>query len=433
MATVFIVLLSIPCAWGQKQLRNVFVGDTVPNVKIENIKDADFSSMNLADFTKDKLLILDFWATWCAPCVYYLPKMDSIQREFGNRVQVVTVTRQSEKTVRDFFKLQEQREAHVSPLPKIFDDKALQELFPHNTVPHYVWIKDGKVVVISEEVTRKGVEAVLKGETVGTVTKTDFSKIEYDRYRTPLMDLIHGPILQQNKRKPFSYSLMTRFISELGYSGGYSSIQDSLGYSRITATNLNLLSLLKVAYGEMRTFISDAAIDINTTDSLVRKFNVSGMAAIPIVEKLSFCYEILTKDSLIFQKMRDDLKYAVPEITAKLVDAVDTCIVMEKINDKIYDFVSNNPVNESEYNNNGSCINNKNITMKSLRTTLEGFIFRYSKYPVVDETGFTKRFNLEICDYKPTIEGMNKVLEPYGLRLTKKLAGHKRLVIDKSP
>lgn len=36
-----------------------------------------------------KLLVLNFWATWCAPCIEELPSLDEFQRELANQGVVV--------------------------------------------------------------------------------------------------------------------------------------------------------------------------------------------------------------------------------------------------------------------------------------------------------------------------------------------------------
>ena len=41
-------------------------------------KDSSGEDVNLDDF-KGKLLILNFWATWCAPCRKEMPSLDSLQ------------------------------------------------------------------------------------------------------------------------------------------------------------------------------------------------------------------------------------------------------------------------------------------------------------------------------------------------------------------
>lgn len=39
----------------------------------------------------DKLLVVDFFATWCGPCKKLSPTLDELSEEFGDRVNIVKV------------------------------------------------------------------------------------------------------------------------------------------------------------------------------------------------------------------------------------------------------------------------------------------------------------------------------------------------------
>jgi len=47
--------------------------------------DADFDARVLGS---DKLSIIDFWATWCPPCIALGPTIDSLARDFEGKVNV---------------------------------------------------------------------------------------------------------------------------------------------------------------------------------------------------------------------------------------------------------------------------------------------------------------------------------------------------------
>src|ERR1700741_1424345 len=43
--------------------------------------------------SKDTLYIINFWATWCAPCVAELPEFDALKKRYGNQpVKVLLVS-----------------------------------------------------------------------------------------------------------------------------------------------------------------------------------------------------------------------------------------------------------------------------------------------------------------------------------------------------
>jgi thiol-disulfide isomerase/thioredoxin len=50
--------------------------------------DANDKPLKLADY-KGKIVLLNFWATWCAPCVKEMPSLDRLQAELGKDKFVV--------------------------------------------------------------------------------------------------------------------------------------------------------------------------------------------------------------------------------------------------------------------------------------------------------------------------------------------------------
>lgn len=75
-------------------------GRPIPNSHFDNLTDS--TSFNLSDY-RGKVVLLNFWATWCSPCIREMPELDSLQQKFGTRGFVV-ITASDEKlgTIRKF-------------------------------------------------------------------------------------------------------------------------------------------------------------------------------------------------------------------------------------------------------------------------------------------------------------------------------------------
>ncbi|MFT4092666.1 MAG: TlpA disulfide reductase family protein [Niabella sp.] len=128
---------------------------------------------------KDKVLILDFWATWCSSCVKKLPTLYSLQQENKQNLKVILVnsesTGDSVKNIEWF--LSKRRAAY--DFTSVVEDTILKSLFPHKAIPHYIWIKDNTVIAITDAdgITKENVESAISGNNINaSITPT----IAYD-------------------------------------------------------------------------------------------------------------------------------------------------------------------------------------------------------------------------------------------------------------
>jgi len=53
---------------------------------------------------KGKFLFVDFWATWCAPCIASIPKLNEYHKKFGDRMVVVGLSDETENKIRSMKK-----------------------------------------------------------------------------------------------------------------------------------------------------------------------------------------------------------------------------------------------------------------------------------------------------------------------------------------
>ncbi|HVY74891.1 MAG TPA: TlpA disulfide reductase family protein [Puia sp.] len=149
------------------------VGDYVPE---------DFSLGKVLNFYKEyptfsdfrgKLLILDFWASWCVPCIKGFETTDSLQNEFNGKLQVLGVSEHNTDkpaSIPAFFA------KHGIKISTVVDDSLISRMFPHRLIPHYVWIlPSGKVVAITggDAVTRANVWQALETQALSVKIKQD--------------------------------------------------------------------------------------------------------------------------------------------------------------------------------------------------------------------------------------------------------------------
>ena len=118
--TIFIYLITVSLGHtGEKpDIKNLIL---TKNLKIyENVifKDANQKDVDLTDY-KGKLIILNFWATWCAPCREEMPSLDSLQAniELTNlKIFPINISRENLKKSQNFFK-----ELNIKNLDIYFD------------------------------------------------------------------------------------------------------------------------------------------------------------------------------------------------------------------------------------------------------------------------------------------------------------------------
>jgi len=139
---ILIFLLSNSFADETTDFKNLIIKKVQKKYEDLSFLDADKKKVNLDDY-RGKLVLLNFWASWCAPCKEEMPSLDSLQSNKDlNNLQIfpINVGQDSEKKAKDFFE-----ELDIKTLNIYFDTTiTLAKKFQLRGIPTTILIsKDG--------------------------------------------------------------------------------------------------------------------------------------------------------------------------------------------------------------------------------------------------------------------------------------------------
>jgi len=129
----------IPQSDGGNSAASALIGTTAPDFELPML---DGTTFRLSDH-RDKIVVLDFWATWCGPCVMALPDYIAATSKFDeSKVIFVAVNLQeSSDEIRTFLAAK-----NLSPRIALDRSAAVAPTFQVSGIPHTVILGPGKVI-----------------------------------------------------------------------------------------------------------------------------------------------------------------------------------------------------------------------------------------------------------------------------------------------
>jgi thiol-disulfide isomerase/thioredoxin len=156
---------------------NLHIGDKMPDVQIYNILNSHHKIAKISDY-KGKLLIIDFWGAWCSSCIEGFPKLDSLQKEFSGKIQVLLVNPKKEGDTERGVKIVINRMRAWSQrpfiLPVVLQDTTISRNFEFHSIPHCVWISStGTIIGITDkgDVTSQNIARIIAGKQINMPIK----------------------------------------------------------------------------------------------------------------------------------------------------------------------------------------------------------------------------------------------------------------------
>ena len=84
------------------------VGDPAPPIATGEVVQAPEDAAFGWDALEGRAVVLEFWATWCGPCIAAIPHMNELAREFeGESVEFISISSETGEPVREFLEKRE--------------------------------------------------------------------------------------------------------------------------------------------------------------------------------------------------------------------------------------------------------------------------------------------------------------------------------------
>ena len=154
------VLLGLGLTVGHAQTP---VGQLAPNPEIESILNAP--PLASWDALAGKAIVMDIWATWCAPCIATIPHLNALADSFAGRpIQFLSVTNEPLDIVEPFLV-----DRPIHGWVGLDDDDSAQRIYGVAGIPVVALVSpDGHVAAMTHpnNVTAEVLEALLAGDSL---------------------------------------------------------------------------------------------------------------------------------------------------------------------------------------------------------------------------------------------------------------------------
>ncbi len=105
------------------------------------LEDLDGNRVSFSEF-KGQPIFLNFWATWCPPCLAEMPSIQRLYNEYNNRMAFVLISSEKTDVLREFI----QEENYTMPIYHLKSD--LPDVLSSRSIPaSFLITPEGKIVM----------------------------------------------------------------------------------------------------------------------------------------------------------------------------------------------------------------------------------------------------------------------------------------------
>lgn len=396
-----------PAKCNAQQIKPVKQGEKLRGVVLEKIINFPNTTANIADF-RGKLLILDFWESWCKGCLVLMPKVKALQKTYGDRLQILAVSAQSALAIQKIALVNSL--VKENPIAMITGDSKLAAMFPHKLVPHIVWIgPDGTYLGATDQSELSGVHI----DEILSNGKTAFSE-----YKNDLLSFDAGKPMFNSSGFGDNFFFKSAIAPYQPGVPEQSGLDNMSRHLRMYGINTDLFRLYCLSLHLMSDSFPPNRI-IYADSSLRRKFRYD-----PKVKNREsmYCYELIVpaeRKEMLRPLMRNDLLQATG-INVSLQKQLMNCYVLRRIPASASDTASS------------STHSSEDIQPFKWTGELTAYMNNLPGMPpVIDETGGDMKLDALIRFDDITHEALNEKLRPHNLVLNRESREIDLLVVDR--
>ena len=167
--------------------QSLFSQQTEIETKLKGIQAKSIQGEKLVDYDlikqiKNKVVILEFWETWCGPCIQGMHHLKDLKNKFPNDLQIICISSDDVKLAKTFIT------ENAYPFDYVYDaKKQFSSVFPHSGIPHTVVIdKKGniKAETLPPYLTEEIIKKLISSDSIDVPFKSNFDPTKLGNNKT---------------------------------------------------------------------------------------------------------------------------------------------------------------------------------------------------------------------------------------------------------
>jgi len=384
MKRKFLLLVLIICITSCKDENSIAeLGKPVPNYKFSNILNSEQSQISLDDF-KGKPVILEFWATWCGPCIPAMKKLDSLKNTYGDEIEIITVSSEDQQRLEKFIKSSQTSLRIVSDTTHI-------KTFKYKVIPHSIIIdKNGVVKAITspENINDKVIKNLIADNEIDLELKDDF-------YIDPNLTVETIKTVANS-----DYTIELKNYDQEKRGGSMRLTDSEANTNGIEIWNSPIPRLYQTLFNvasPSRMIFKDSLSEDDFPYEKEHQYNFK----IQVSDKYQHKWKEIGIDFLN-EHFNTNARMGIDSLECYVLKDVDGIIEPSKSKDSEFMFM-------------GTILKSKKVKMAEIAEYLENF----TSIPVLDKTNLDKEYDIDLEWQAEDPKTIHSELKKYGLKLVK--------------